>query len=327
MELQSKAQHNVEEILMVEDHDPHSHEHHGHEHSPMPTQIVLTPISAPMEFPSIEVAEEGSEPEHMEVGEPGQIELVVEDLEAIPGLFGDLDPAREAELEVTDAPDDKDAKKKEKDDNDAKAKAPKDSWDWEAHGHEGFLEWIKNRFKSVPKHSGYDSSGLERAVSYLEKLDNEISKAMRLDLDGKLDADKIEDVRAKIEDGIDRLYERLEKIKKKTKKKKADFVEDEALVKEAQKAAGVRGIYVMAPLFISCIARTCINGYVSAGHDMEGIFKKLSTKYKLNDREKMETIQLLADMGFPVRLDRGMIDEEVDITSSDNVDWAANYKA
>jgi hypothetical protein len=99
------------------------------------------------------------------------------------------------------------------------------------------------------------------------------------------------------------------------------------MVKEAQKAAGVRGIYVMAPLFISCIARTCINGYISAGHDMEGIFKKLSTKYKLNDREKMETIQLLADMGFPVRLDRMMIDEDVDITSSNNGDWAANYKA
>lgn len=319
MELQSKAQENSEEILLVEDHD------YAHDHAPMPTQIVLTPISAPMELPSIEVAEEGSLPENMDVSEPGQIEIVIEDLGAIPGLFGDLDPAREQELEVVDMPEDKDSKKK--DDNDAKAKTPKDSWDWEAKGHEGFLEWIKDRFSSVPKHSGYDSSGLERAVSYLEKLDNEISKAMRLDLDGKLDADKIEDVRSKIEDGIDRLYDRLEKIKKKTKKKKADFVQDEALVKEAQKAAGVRGIYVMAPLFISCIARTCINGYISAGHDMEGIFKKLSSKYKLNEREKMETIQLLADMGFPVRLDRGMIDDDLDITSSDNVDWAANYKA
>lgn len=321
MELQSKAQENSEEILLVEDHD------YAHDHGPMPTQIVLTPISAPMELPSIEVAEEGSLPEHMgDITEPGQVEIVIEDLGAIPGLFGDLDPHREQELEVVEEPEDKDSKKK--DDNDAKAKKPKDHWDWEAHGHEGFLEWIKDRFHSVPKHSGYDSSGLERAVSYLEKLDNEISKAMRLDLDGKLDADKIEDIRSKIEDGIDRLYDRLEKIKKKTKKKKADFVQDEAMVKEAQKAAGVRGIYVMAPLFISCIARTCINGYISAGHDMEGIFKKLSTKYKLNDREKMETIQLLADMGFPVRLDRMTIDDdEVDITSSDNGDWAANYKA
>lgn len=324
MELQSKAQENSEEILLVEDQN-YAHDHE-YDHGMMPTQIVLTPISAPMELPSIEVAEEGSLPEHMELGEPQQIEIVVEDLPEIPGLFGELNPDREKELDWVEEPEEKDLKKK--DDNDAKAKKPKDHWDWEAHGHEGFLEWIKERFHSVPKHSGYDSSGLERAVSYLEKLDNEISKAMRLDLDSKLDANKIEDVRSKIEDGIDRLYDRLEKIKKKNKKKKsADFVQDEALVKEAQKAAGVRGIYVMAPLFISCIARTCINGYISAGHDMEGIFKKLSAKYKLNDREKMETIQLLADMGFPVRLDRGMIDDEVDITSSDNVDWSAQYKA
>lgn len=317
MELQSKAQFNPEEILMVEDHD----------HGSIPAQIVLTPISAPMEMP-LEVVEEAHEHSHgsepMEVTEPGQVEIVIEDLGAIPGLLGDLDPAKEQLLEVVEEPE-KDTKKM--DANDAKSKAPKDQWDWEAKGHEGFLEWVKDRFSSVPKHSGYDSSGLERAVSYLEKLDNEISKAMRLDLDGKLDADKIEDVRSKIEDGIDRLYERLDKIKKKTKKKKADFVADETLVKEAQKAAGVRGIYVMAPLFISCIARTLINGHISAGHDMEDMFKKLATKYKLNDREKMETIQLLSDMGFPVRLDRGLVSDEVDTTSSDNFDWAANYKA
>lgn len=317
MELQSKAQFNSEEILMVEDHD----------HGSIPTQIVLTPISAPMEMP-LEVAEESGThshgPEDMEVSEPGQVEIVIEDLGAIPGLMGDLDPAKEQLLEVVEEPE-KDTKKM--DANDAKAKAPKDQWDWEAKGHEGFLEWVKDRFSSVPKHSGYDSSGLERAISYLEKLDNEISKAMRLDLDGKLDADKIEDTRSKIEDGIDRLYERLDKIKKKTKKKKAEFVVDETLVKEAQKAAGVRGIYVMAPLFISCIARTLINGHISAGHDMEDMFKKLATKYKLNDREKMETIQLLSDMGFPVRLDRGLMGDDIDTTSSDNFDWAANYKA
>lgn len=324
MELQSKAQLNEEEILMVEDHD----------HGGLPAQIVLTPISAPVEF---EVIEEAMPEESLEVAEPiaalppasEHSPEVIEVFEldgknGLPGLMGDLDDEKERLLEVIEEPE-KDTKKN--DANDAKSKTPKDQWDWEAKGHEGFLEWVKERFSAVPKHSGYDSSGLERAVSYLEKLDNEISKAMRLDLDGKLDANKIEEIRSKIEDGIDRLYDRLEKIKKKTKKKKADFIADDTLVKEAQKAAGVRGIYVMAPLFISCIARTLINGHISGGHDMEDMFKKLSSKYKLNDREKMETIQLLSDMGFPVRLDRGLIDDEVDTTSSDNFDWAANYKA
>ena len=311
MVLQSKAQFNPEEVLMVEDQDD----------GLIPAQIVLTPMSAPMQFP-IEVVED-TQPEVMEVTEPGEVEIVIEDLGSIPGLMGDLDPAKEQLLEVVEEPE-KDTKKN--DSNDAKAKAPKDQWDWEAKGHEGFLEWVKERFSGVPKHTGYDSSGLERAVSYLEKLDNEISKAMRLDLDGKLDANKIEDIRSKIEDGIDRLYDRIDRIKKKPKKKKADFIDDGTMIKKAGTPAP-KGIYIMAPLFISCIARTLINGNISAGHDLEDMFKKLSTKYKLNDREKMETIQLLSDMGYYLRLDRGLIDEDVDTTSSDNFDWAANYKA
>ena len=52
----------------------------------------------------------------------------------------------------------------------------------------------------MPKHSGYDSAGLERAVAYLDRIDSEISKAMRSDLDGSLNADHIENVRSQIED-------------------------------------------------------------------------------------------------------------------------------
>ncbi len=93
MELQSKAQLNEEEMLMVEDHD----------HGPMPAQIILTPISAPMEMP-LEVVDESPMHEHMEVAEPGQVEIVIEDLGSIPGLMGDLDPAKEQLLEVIEEP-------------------------------------------------------------------------------------------------------------------------------------------------------------------------------------------------------------------------------
>jgi hypothetical protein len=213
------------------------------------------------------------------------------------------------------------------DENDTKKSKKNEKWDWESRGHEGFLTWIKERFDSVPKHSGYDSAGLERAVAYLEKLDSEISKAMRLDVDGNLDANKIEDIRSKIEDGIEKLTDRLNTIKKKNKKTKKADEDFSGFVKDAQKIVGVKGTYVTVPLLISGIARVCINGTVSAGHDITELFDELTKKYKLNDREKSEVKWLLFDMGYPLRGDRGfMPDEEYDTSSSDNFDFAANYK-
>ena len=39
-------------------------------------------------------------------------------------------------------------------------------------------------------------------------------------------------------------------------------------------------------------------------------------------------MQLLEDMNYTVRRDRGFLrDEEIDTTKSDNMDWAANYPA
>ena len=98
------------------------------------------------------------------------------------------------------------------------------------------------------------------------------------------------------------------------------------MVKKAQKATHVGGIIVTVPLLISSIARTCINSMVSAGKDIEDVFDKLAKKYDLTSREEMETMQLLADMGYPMRRPRGYLrDEEIDTTSVDNFDWNANY--
>jgi hypothetical protein len=254
--------------------------------------------------------------------------VVIEFACNIPGAGNSPDP-----ILVIEVVDDKDAddilEVSESDQNDAKKSKKSERWDWESKGAEGFLAWIKERFDTVPKHSGYDTAGLERAVSYLEKLDSEISKAMRLDIEEELDANKIEEVRVKIEDGIDRLHERLDKIKKtkKNKKKKSSSLEHESFIKEAQKITGVQGVYIMAPLFASRIARICINGMVSAGHDIEDIYSKQVKKWKLTDREQAEVMQLLADMGYPLRQDRGyMPEEDFDISVDDQYDWAAQFK-
>lgn len=205
----------------------------------------------------------------------------------------------------------------------------KDPWDWKSGGLSKFLEWLHNMMNSVPAHSGHDISGIERAISFLSALDKAISQAVRSDIKNELNIAKIEDARKIIHDGIDRLEDRLETLmagRKKKKNKKAS--EEGEIVKEAQKITGVKGIVVTVPLLISRIARVCINGHVSAGHDIEKLFEEQVKKYALSDREQAETIQLLEDMGYPVRRDRSkLIDEHIDTTSSDNGDWAANYHA
>ena len=267
----------------------------------------------------------------LEVSEPVDVDLFVDDVQLsdIPGAPpGTRDPepvlqVSDPEVSVQDAPAAADA-------NEAKKDKKNEKWDWESKGPHGFVQWIKERFDSVPRHSGYDTAGLERAMAYLEKLDSEISKAMRMDLDEELDANKVEEVRAKIDDGISRLQSRLDKVKKVKKdsrrSKKSDM-EEFGLVKEAQKIMGVQGVYITVPLLISRIARVCVNGTISAGHDIEDLYERQVKRWKLSDREQAELQQLLFDMGFPVRQDRGfMPDETIEVSDSNNMDWAANYK-
>lgn len=203
-----------------------------------------------------------------------------------------------------------------------------DPWSWSV---KEFLPWLDKMMKQVPTHSGKETVGLERAIAYLQKVDKEISKAVRSDFNNNIDIDMVEKARDEIQRGIERLEDRHEMVTsnkyRKKRKKKADDESDE-LVKEAQKSTHVGGIVVSVPLFISHLARVLINGMVSGGHDIEDMFVKLEKKYKLTDREKAELVQLLQDMNYPVRRDRGfMLDEEVDTRSSDNFDWSANYSA
>lgn len=292
----------------------------------MPELIVVDPSGAPIKDMSIvplEVSEENHSHhdlhgEPLEVSEPGEISIIIDELPGAPAGTKDPEPIMEVSEE------------EEKDDNDLKDAKKDSKWDWAAHGAEGFIAWIKERCADVPKHSGSDTAGIERATAYLEKLDGEISKAMRLDLDGKLDADQVEKVRAMIDEGIGRLQDRADKIKKfkKTTRKKKSQEEIEGLVKEAQKITGVSGIVVTVDLLTSRIARVCINGMVSGGHSIEDIFQKQVKEYNLDKREQACVAQLLDDMGYALRTDRGYaVGEEVDPASSDNMDWMANYRS
>ena len=128
------------------------------------------------------------------VNDPVHIDIIVEE---IPGA-GDEVPEVPIVVEEVEEDHENHHEKDEADVNDARKSKKSEKWDWESKGASGFVSWIKERLDTVPRHSGMDSAGLERAISYLEKLDSEISKAMRLDLEGDLDANKIEEVRAKM---------------------------------------------------------------------------------------------------------------------------------
>lgn len=201
----------------------------------------------------------------------------------------------------------------------------KDMWDWQSGGLAQFIPWLFGMFNNVPKHSGHDTAGIERVMAFLGNLNKIISKAVRSDLKGELDVGQLEQARHSINDGLYRCEQRLNRL---NKKKKADF-SDGTLIKEAQKITGVSGgVVVTVPLLISRLARVCINGMVSGGHDIEFMFNKLSEKYKLDNREQAELMQLIEDMGLAIPRDRGFrLDEEFGRTKQDGFDWNQNFYA
>lgn len=280
-----------------------------------------------LELPEEEAMEISPEEEvESEVEVVHQPAIVIDDIPGAPRGTADL------VLEV-ESPDRDDL---EVSDSETKQPEPKSPWDWKATFPMGFIDWIKERYSSMPKHTGYDLGGLERAVSYLQRLDDEISKAIRGDIDGHLDAREVDEIRNEVEKGCALIEKRVENVKAAKKRNKTASAEElevivadieQGLVKEAQQSPGIKaGIQITVSLFISTLARMCINGTVSGGHDIEDLFDKTCKKFKLDEREKYELRQLIHDMNFPIRFDRlSFVGEEVDESSEDNGDWAANY--
>jgi len=198
---------------------------------------------------------------------------------------------------------------------------PIDSWDWQRQGGTGsFLDWIKKMFDGVPKHSGKDTTGIERAISYFERLDREISTAMRKDFKREIDASKAEQAREEIEKGLNSLLERLEKLRskkfRKNKNKKA--FKEFGLIKEGETSTTGK-IVITVPYFISNIARTCIEATVQAGKDIEECFNKMAENWDLDNREKFQVATLIKDMGYPLMLDRVNFGEDFILPSESRI--------
>jgi hypothetical protein len=252
--------------------------------SPVVTLEITPEIEEVLEFP-----QEASVFVVNEIPGASQIEEISESVEEILA-----DEKTEDENKIIDKPVEK----------------PKDKWDYKTtHGLKNIIDWAQQMVQEVPEHTGSDVGGLKRAAKYVEKIISKLLEAIENDLDGELDAKKIDDAVSKLEDARDRIKTRLEKISK-LKSKKASPLEyklTKVAAKDKTAASNiVDGVVVVVPLLTSRLARICIKSSMQGGHDLTEVFNYLVKKFKYNEREEAELVQLLEDMGYPLpTYDRG----------------------
>jgi len=199
----------------------------------------------------------------------------------------------------------------------------------------------------IPKHDGTSTVGCERAISFLDRLNGDISRAIRDDHDSILDIAKLEDIRVNIMRDVLVLKDHLGKLKKEIKdshsKKEAavssapnwkspsgriisydQLKKDEELKKQA---ATPNNVVIAVSPFERAISGMMINAHVSAGHPMEEVYASLKKKYDLTDREELSIMQLCMDSGFHIFKDRGSYAPEESGENSDKrgIDFVRNY--
>jgi len=182
-----------------------------------------------------------------------------------------------------------------------------------------FMEYVQEQYPgNIPQHDGRTTVGCERASSFLDRLNSEISKVIREDHDNVLDVQALEDVRVNIMRDILLLKSHLGKLKKRLKDEHGkqseasaipswvsvtgDAVEFEDLKKEASTP---RNIVIAVSPFERAISGIMINAHVSGGHPIEEVYDFLSNKYSIDDREELAIMQLCMDSGFHIFKDRG----------------------
>jgi hypothetical protein len=204
-----------------------------------------------------------------------------------------------------------------------------------------FMQYISESYPSkIPQHDGKSMLGCERATTFLERINSEISRAIRDDVDGKLSDDigTLEDTRINIMKDILVLKNHLSGLKKKFKdkhEKKAAPLwingagENETIDGEISKNASTPSNIVIAiSAFERAVSGMLINSTVSAGYDMEEVYEFLKDKYKLTDREELAIMQIVADSGYHIFKDRGAFSGgKEDKDSNRGVDFMKNYFA
>jgi hypothetical protein len=205
-----------------------------------------------------------------------------------------------------------------------------------------FMEYISDQYPGkIPQHDGRTTVGCERALSFLDRVNSDISRAIRDDRDNALDIQALEDVRVNIIRDTMVLKDHLNKLKKKLKEAQAkqaaaklpptwakpsgESVEYNELVKEARTPNNI--VITMTP-FERAITGMMVNAHISGGHPIEDVYEFLKKKYDLTEREELAMMQICMDSGFPIFKDRGTYSEELnDEEGKGGVDFLKNYFA
>tara|TARA_A100001011_G_scaffold325120_1_gene347848 strand:+ start:1190 stop:2158 length:969 start_codon:yes stop_codon:yes gene_type:complete len=209
-----------------------------------------------------------------------------------------------------------------------------------------FLDYVSRVYPSeIPKHDGTTMLGCEKAISFLDRLNSQISRSIREDVDDVLDVSSLEQVRVSIMKDTMVLKDHLNKLKKKFKdhhkkdastlisdssgiphwkNSKGEHVSFSELSKEAATPAKM---YISVPPFERAIAGILINAHVSGGNSMEDVWEILSKKYDINDREELSIMQVVMDMGFHLFKDRGTFSggESDEKDKTHGVEFIKNY--
>jgi len=196
---------------------------------------------------------------------------------------------------------------------------------------EHFLVFLTKDLQRIPKPSQIrgNLSEMERALGQFKKLNAYISNAMHSDYDGVINVKSIDAMRKVIEQNIDELEDALEglkNLKKERKKMRRRGEEEDPDLKKEATAPHFNGFQMLITPFQRAIASALINGKVSGGRNLEELWKDAKKKYKMEDREELEILQILADMGYPEFKDRLRLGDDNDPTRTEGFgEWQSQY--
>jgi hypothetical protein len=197
-----------------------------------------------------------------------------------------------------------------------------------------FMNYINRVYpSSIPKHDGKSMLGCERAMSWLQRLSNDISTNVRNDVDGILDehVQTLGEVQESILTDILVLKDHMKKLKQMLPDRVKSASSDDEILKVASTPNNM--VICISP-FIRAITGILINSTVSAGKPFEDVYDYLLEKYEISEREQLEILQVLKDMGQPIFKDRGMMPGSVESKETEEsesklkgVDFVTNYFA
>ena len=218
-----------------------------------------------------------------------------------------------------------------------------------------FIEYLGYKLSAIPRHSGNTIPGCERANAYIKSLDNEASQAMRKDFDGAIDEIKLEDMRKNMHSMSDRLENHIERLQKSAGQQSVKLISQgvcgqcktaspvwlnpatetetclscnaENDTEGLQKTAGTPALNVFMTPFERACTSIIINATISGGRNIEDTYELMKNKYSFTPREELAFQQLIADHGYPVFKDRGLLNEPVDPASGDTIEWQTQYHA